>query len=189
MLQLLQPLLRFLCPFRIGMFENDSLMQFLGVGNVRLPFLKLRRFKEAFRTLSATTDDQTQGEKHAYEQQCAFSKDHGKSSRGVFVQKPTLKNQSRNPSCRLAACTQEMKMGRLAPLSVILDPDACPLIQSKTLVIEDPGVFAFFFVREENDTGFPITNVGNDRFGLFSYQSGQAGWSRLLQLRREEVRP
>ena len=59
---------------------------------------------------------------------------------------------------------QEMKMGRLAPLSVILD--ACP----RRLVIGDPGVFLFRFVREENDTGFPITNVGNDRFGLFSYQ-------------------
>ena len=101
MLQLLQPRVRFLRPFRTGMFANDSLIQFLGVGNVRLPFLKLRRFEEAFRTLSATTDNQTQGEKHAYEQQCAFSKDHGKSSRGVFVQKHALKNRSRNQEGRL----------------------------------------------------------------------------------------
>ena len=28
-------------------------------------------------------------------------------------------------------------------------------------------VFSFFFVREENDSGFPITNVGNDRRGYF----------------------
>ena len=195
MLQLLQSLLRFLGPFRTGMFANDSLIQFPGVGNVRLPFLKLRRFKEAFRTLSATTDDQTQGEKHAYEQQCAFSKDHGKSSRGVFVQKPTLKNQSRNPSCRLAACTprDENRTSRSTlchprRLSPTLVPDLIgdPVKEWIQAIYEDPGVFlfpsytpqkpsldscfrrndrkrnrgsrvfAFFFVREENDTGFPI---------------------------------
>ena len=177
MLQLLESLLRFLGPFRTGMFANDSLIQFPGVGNVRLPFLKLRRFKEAFRTLSATTDDQTQGEKHAYEQQCAFSKDHG------------------NPSCRLAACTprDENRTSRSTlchprRLSPTLVPDLIgdPVKEWIQAIYEDPGVFlfpsytpqkpsldscfrrndrkrnrgsrvfAFFFVREENDTGFPI---------------------------------
>ena len=149
---MLQSLLRFLGPFRIGMFENDSLIQFLGVGNVRLPFLKLRRFKEAFRTLSATAGNQTQGEKHAYEQQCAFSKDHGKSSRGVFVQKPTLKNQSRNPSCRLAACTprDENRTSRstlchprrLSPTPV---PDLIgdPIKEWIQAIYEDPGFLLF----------------------------------------------
>ena len=44
-------------------------------------------------------------------------------------------------------------MGALAPLSVILD-----------IFHRGSRVFAFFFVREENGTGFPITNVGNDGF-------------------------
>ena len=65
-LQLLQPRVRFFRPFRIGMIENDPLIQFLSVGNVCLPFLKLCRFKKTFRTLSATADHQTQGEKRAH---------------------------------------------------------------------------------------------------------------------------
>ena len=68
------------------MFKNDSLIQLPGVGNIRLPFLELRRFKEALRTLSATTDDQTYGEKPDCERQRAFSKDHGKSFREGYVQ-------------------------------------------------------------------------------------------------------
>ncbi len=52
----------------------------------------------------------------------------------------------------LSPAHQKMKRGRLAPLFVILD-----------IFNRGSRVLALFFVRKENDTGFPITNVGNDR--------------------------
>ena len=59
------------------------------------------------------------------------------------------------PHAGLPPVHQGMKIGGIAPLSVILD-----------IFNRGSRVFAFFFVREENDTGFPITNVGNDGFGV-----------------------
>ena len=69
-----------------------------------------------------------------------------------------FKKKARISHAGLPPAHQEMKMGRLAPLSVILD-----------IFNRGSRVFGFFFVREENDTGFPITNVGNDSSGHISY--------------------
>ena len=44
---------------------------------------------------------------------------------------------------------------------------------SPTFLIGDPikgRIQSFFFVCKENDTGFPITNVGNDKRRFFAYQ-------------------
>ncbi len=86
-----------------------------------------------------------------------------------------MHSNDKNSLCRLAACTPRDENG--------MPENRCRhkghYLSSSTLVpdsIGDPrrsmgsSVFALFFVREENATGFPITNVGNDRFGLFSYQ-------------------
>ena len=39
--------------------------------------------------------------------------------------------------------------------------------QGQAIFNRGSSVFALFFVREEKNTGFPITNVGNDESGYF----------------------
>ena len=80
-----------------------------------------------------------------------------------------------NPSCRLAACTLRYEKVFLRTVFVTRISFCHPrsLIRFSIKNVEDrrqgqaifnqgSRVFAFFFVREENDAGFPITNVGND---------------------------
>ena len=43
--------------------------------------------------------------------------------------------------------------------------------QGQAIFNRGSSVFALFFIREEKDTGFPITTVGNDKRGLCSYQN------------------